>query len=420
MATLEVSSQSKFDKETKDDPGDVQIALASTITLPTSSKQDLDPVQEYYPEGGFGWVVLVGSFVITYCFLYVTASTTLNQYFYKRRALVAGIASSGSSIGGATLTPLIAHMCSRMGYMSTIRIMGGVLIVCVSLATGCIRPLYSFSSQAGLSTPPVVAHQLNTQQQKSVQQGDQQLEQGQQPEQSRRSPRNEIQELSPKTSDIEMAITAATTPSKTNATAKIHLDFTVFQSFNYTLLVIAAILFALAYYAPIVLVPTYATSIGLSSGQAASLISVSTGTTVILRPVMGLVADHYGVMNTMILSAFVAGLSCIALWMMAHTFTVLAVFMAVFGGFQGVLSLLFTVASSKTVTVDRMPSAMSFVIFATSVGYILGSPLTSMIVNAENGGNRGAAIFVGVIDFVCFLILVVTRWRTSHQLLIAV
>jgi len=201
---------------------------------------------------------------------------------------------------------------------------------------------------------------------------------------------------------------------------KIHLDFSVFQSLNYTLLVVAAMLFALAYYAPIVLVPTYATSIGLTGGQAASLISVSTGTTVVLRPIMGLVADRVGALNTMILSAFVAGVSCLALWMMAHSFAVLAAFMALFGGFQGVLSLLFTVAASKTVTVDRMPSAMSFVIFSTSLGYILGSPLTSVIVDHENGGNRGAAIFVGTIDFLCLALLVVIRFRTNRGVFVAV
>ncbi|GJJ78383.1 hypothetical protein EMPS_10742 [Entomortierella parvispora] len=499
MATSEPSDKSSF----TDQQQLTQDTHATQISMPSSSKpqqEDYNPSQEYYPEGGFGWFVLGGTFVITYwmlgmnavwgilqeyflanqtfpdtdsqqltwigsigcasvyvaapmvvllnsilgtklvlsfglilgsigfiggsfatqawhlyfslaipfglgtCFLYITSCAALNQYFFKKRAFTCGIASAGSSIGGATLTPLMGYMLDRYGYRSTIRIIGGILIACVAIAIGCIRPLFSFSAPAplrkfDLEQPPQPQPQPQPQSQQPRQQQQQQ-------------DADEIRIATP-------PLPLSPSPAKREA-PRIHLGFSVFQSVNYTLLVIAAMLFALAYYAPIVLVPTYATSIGLTSGQAASLISVSTGTTVILRPIMGLVADRVGALNTMILSALVAGTSCLVLWMMAHSFAVLAAFMALFGGFQGVLSLLFMVAASKTVTLDRMPSAMSFVIFSTSLGYILGSPLTSVIVNHENGGNRGAAIFVGTIDFLCLALLVAIRFRTNREVFVAV
>jgi len=166
---------------------------------------------------------------------------------------------------------------------------------------------------------------------------------------------------------------------------------------------------------PILLIPSYATSIGLSTSQSALLVSISSVTTIASRVALGNVADRWGVLNTMLMCTLVAGVSSLALWMPAHSFATLAAFMGIFRGFQGTLFLLFPVAASKAVTLDRMPSAASFIIFANSLGFILGAPLTSLIVASEHGGNGGAAIFAGPIDFACFAIVAIIRLRKSRK-----
>ncbi|KAK3846496.1 MAG: major facilitator superfamily domain-containing protein [Linnemannia gamsii] len=196
------------------------------------------------------------------------------------------------------------------------------------------------------------------------------------------------------------------------------LDFTLFRNTRYTLIFISTNLFTLVYLAPILLTPTYATSIvNLTPAQGALMITIVSSVGIVSRIVIGLLADRYGTLNATILCLLLSGLSSLLIWLHAsHSFAVLATFMFFYGCFGGATIMLLPVAASKAVAVYQVPSALGFVFFAHTVGYLLGTPLVQFIVVESKGSFRGAIMFVGVVNLVCAGIVLVARLRVSRSL----
>ncbi|KAF2863018.1 MFS general substrate transporter [Piedraia hortae CBS 480.64] len=72
--------------------------------------------------------------------LFITATSILPSYFAKKRALVMGIAASGSSLGGIVY-PLAFHgLEGRIGFGWTVRLIGLIAMVTLSIPCLVIRP----------------------------------------------------------------------------------------------------------------------------------------------------------------------------------------------------------------------------------------------------------------------------------------
>lgn len=205
-----------------------------------------------------------------------------------------------------------------------------------------------------------------------------------------------------------------------SSTAKIALDISVFKEVEYVLLLISSFFFALTYLVPSIMLPSYSVSIDLTALQGASLISASSGASVFTRIAFGYVADRIGILNTILACQFMTTLSCFALWLPAKGFTVLLIFMIVYGGCAGALFVLLPVAASKSVDLSRMASALSFVFFVYTAGGVVGPPVAECIVEANGGYFRGVIVFLGMMNVVIFVIVAVIRMRAETKFFIAV
>ncbi|KAF8929347.1 hypothetical protein BGZ47_001095 [Haplosporangium gracile] len=196
------------------------------------------------------------------------------------------------------------------------------------------------------------------------------------------------------------------------------LDFSPFKNLGYTLIFISTNLFTLVYLVPILLTPTYATSIvGLPPSKGALLITIVSSVGIVSRIVIGHLADRYGTLNATILCLLLSGLSSLLIWLHAsHSFAVLATFMFFYGCFGGATIMLLPVAASKAVSGPQVPSALGFVFFAHTVGYLLGTPLVQFIIVESRGGFEGAIVFVGVVNLVCASVVLVARVHISRAL----
>jgi MFS family permease len=195
----------------------------------------------------------------------------------------------------------------------------------------------------------------------------------------------------------------------------------LFKNLHYTLIFISTNLFALVYLVPILLTPTYATAIvGLPPSKGALMITIVSSVGIVSRIVIGLLADRYGTLNATILCLLLSGLSSLLIWLHAsHSFAVLATFMFFYGCFGGATIMLLPVAASKAVPVGQVPSALGFVFFAHTVGYLLGTPLVQFIVEESRGGFEGAIVFVGVVNLLCAGVMLIARVHVSRTFLAA-
>ncbi|KAF9957294.1 hypothetical protein BGZ70_009550 [Mortierella alpina] len=364
------------------------------------------------------------------CFIYFTSITVLAQYFNRRRGVVVGIAISGSGIGASVMAPVLRYLLSQLDFRWTMRILGGCMFVCLSLAACLVRPFDQTPSALTIRTQPDLGVvdltpsptsttqrvdppcHTNTDTNSSSLRTTRSRTTGPQDEYSRPLSGNEPVASSSSASTVP-------TPSPTDDTAS-SLDFALFRSISYTLIFLGTNLFALVYLVPLLLAPSYATSIGLTAAQGATMISISSAVGIVSRIIIGYISDRYGVLNTTVVCCFISGLACLLLWLQAQTYALLATFMVFYGCFAGSSIMLFPVAATRAVPASRVSSALGFVFFAHTIGYLLGTPLAQFIIQVQHGGYAGAIVFVGIANLICGVIVLIARIAADPRLWIAI
>lgn len=85
-------------------------------------------------------------------------------------------------------------------------------------------------------------------------------------------------------------------------------------------------------------VATYSTSgLGFSQAQGSSLQAILATGQMVGRPLVGLLMDRFGRINMAAIITFMAGLSCLVIWIFSRTYGLLAFFAIVQGVIFGVL-----------------------------------------------------------------------------------
>ncbi|GJJ75071.1 hypothetical protein EMPS_07429 [Entomortierella parvispora] len=345
--------------------------------------------------------------------LYFSAITVLAQYFHKRRGVVVGIAISGSGIGATVMAPLLRWMLVQIGFRWSMRIMGGTMFVCLGIASCFVRPYHR----------PTVLHFPNPTLVPSP------------------SYQSFVIDLASAAPELSLNADATTTLQDPSPPA---LDFRLFKSMSFSLVFLATNLFALVYLVPLLLAPSFATSIGLSAAEGATMISIASAVGIAARIIIGHLADRYGVLNATFVCCTITGLACLTLWLNAASFVTMAAFMVLYGCFAGSSIMLFPVAATKAVN-DPPPtasnssstggqsrnvahssyraggdndvsSALGFIFFAHTIGYLFGTPLAQFLIENQGGRYAGAIVFVGVSNFVCAFIVFLARVKGSKKI----
>lgn len=346
------------------------------------------------------------------CLQYFTAMNTLAGYFNKKRGLAVGVAVAGAGIGASALAPLMRWVASEIGFRWTFRIVGGCILLFTGIATCVIRP-----NIPRLATP-------------SANNEDTDIEISMGKHEATVVGETSLGSIAGRRSSGDIthasAPAAITSPKSSDAQQRAlgngnhgSLDFTILCIPGYALVFGSSILCAFAYMAPILMTPSYATSIGLSAADGATMLTITSSVNFVFRVLMGYMSDRYGVLNIAILCGTAAGFSCLFIWTQAKTFTTLAIFMVFYGAFAGPSIMLLPVAATREVDPNRISSALGFSFFAHAIGYILGAPMTQRVVEAQNGSYSGAIIVLGVLDILGAALLLVARVNADRRLWVA-
>ncbi|KAF9284935.1 hypothetical protein BGZ68_004286 [Mortierella alpina] len=352
------------------------------------------------------------------CLVYFTSITVLAQYFNRRRGVVVGIAISGSGVGASVMAPVLRYLLSQLDFRWTMRILGGCMFVCLSLAACLVRPFSQRPSSLTIRTQPdlgvvdltpsptTVTQRVDHPCNNSTDTNNSSLRTIRSRTGSEAEHRNSQSRHDP---------TAHSQPATTCS-----LHFVLFRNVSYSLIFVGTNLFALVYLVPLLLAPSYATSIGLTAAQGATMISISSAVGIVSRIIIGHISDRYGVLNSTVVCCFLSGLACLLLWLQARSYALLATFMVFYGCFAGSSIMLFPVAATRAVPANRVSSALGFVFFAHTVGYLLGTPLAQFIIQVQHGGYTGAIVFVGIANLICGVIVLIARIAADPRLWVAI
>ncbi|KAG0227397.1 hypothetical protein BGW41_003833 [Actinomortierella wolfii] len=151
-------------------------------------------------------------------------------------------------------------------------------------------------------------------------------------------------------------------------------DFGVFKLKGFLPLIGCAFTVTFGYLIPIFLIPTYATrEIGMTPTAAANLVSIKNEAMVIT-------------------------------------------FMIFYGLFGGGFISVFPVATAQVVSVERLPPALGMLYFGNIFGNLLGTPIATAIINAMDGRYTGAMIFSAATPLVASLFALYLRFSTEKRI----
>ncbi|KAF9957161.1 hypothetical protein BGZ65_002223 [Modicella reniformis] len=342
-----------------------------------------------YPEGGFGWLVVLASFVVNFWafgpnitavvalgiviaslgFIVASFSTQLwqlyltqglmygfgggivffssisvtAQYFEKLRGLANGIAVAGSGIGGLVLAPLTRLLIAQVGIQWCQRIVGFCILGFMAAIFPFIRP----------RVKPVKGGPI--------------------------------------------------------------FDWSLFKIPGFLWLLLTAFVVTFGYMVPIFLVPTYCREkLKEPATTGANLISLYSGINAVSRIGLGVAADKLGRTNTLFTCCFLAGVSCIAIWSVASNIQILTSFMVFYGLFGGGI---FPVVVAQVVGVERLSAALGILYFGNVVGNLLGAPIATAIMQAQGGEYLGAIMFAGFTPVLAATFVLFVRFRINKKVL---
>ncbi|KAJ3160492.1 hypothetical protein HDU88_007952 [Geranomyces variabilis] len=143
--------------------------------------------------------------------------------------------------------------------------------------------------------------------------------------------------------------------------------------------------------------PGNAESLGFTSASGAALISVVNGSSAVGRIVLGLLADHAGQLNVLILSQLVPGLSQVDFWPFATTLPALYGFASVYGIFAGAFFSVFPIVTGQLFGVERIASVAGLLFSGYALGDIAGTPIAGALVREQEEGGKDytPAMFYG-------------------------
>ncbi|KAL4916461.1 major facilitator superfamily domain-containing protein [Aspergillus aurantiobrunneus] len=188
----------------------------------------------------------------------------------------------------------------------------------------------------------------------------------------------------------------------------------------------AAIIFAdIGATIPLTYLTSYARAKGMSVGQSYTLMSILNACSIVGRLMPGYAADRYGRFNTMIVTAAVAAILTLALWLKSGSnHGAIISYAALFGFWSGsAISLAPVCVAQISKTEDfgkRYGTTYTFV----AVGVLVALPLAGQILEGQSRGLEqvygGLVVFCGVIYVASAVFFVLARgvstgWRVGRR-----
>ncbi|KAF9436185.1 hypothetical protein BGZ76_004601 [Entomortierella beljakovae] len=356
-----------------------------------------------FPDGGFGWLIVFGAFMIQFCCWGFNFSWGVYQEYYIASETFQGSTLDNISwcggIGAASVfltTPFQSSLVSRIGLRKFIAI-GIIISGSGMIAASFVKTIWQLYLTQGLMFGLGAGMALFTSVAIPVQWFD-------------------------KRRGLASGITVAGSGIGGAALAPLNRYLITHVGYKWALRVmgIGAItigtLMTFGYLTPIFLLPKYVVDSGLDPSTGATLVSIFSGVNALARIVLGHVADIYGPMNVMILGIIVCGLSCYIFWMTAHAIPMMVVFVVFYGINAGSFVSLFPVVAAKVIGVETLATAVGLLFSGNFFGNLLGTPLASAIISASGGSYTWAIVFAGTTPLLSAILLMNIRFRDDKRI----
>ncbi|ORX98003.1 MFS general substrate transporter [Basidiobolus meristosporus CBS 931.73] len=395
------------------------------------------------PDGGFGWFVLLGSFLIHFSALGTQYTYGIYQEYYFTILFQGQVKASTLSLIGTLSTSIMSvlgiftgKLTDRYGYrtiefIGSVFVTGGLVaasfsrevwqlyltqgVLCGVGTSFCFYPAVSipaqwFSKRRGLATGIAVAGTgigglvLSPLTRKLIDSAG-----------IRWTLR--IMGIG---AFVVLLVGCALLRTRVTPGARGELNkSTLFKDLNFQLMFASGTILGLGYMVPLFYIPSYAVDQGLSTSQGALLVGIVNATSAAGRIVLGSVADKVGRVNMLFVCIAISSLDILLFWNFARQFAAIAGFVILYGFFAGGYISLIPVVTADLFGVQGIATTTGLVYASSGIGYLIGIPVAGVILDST-GPRRaytGVIIFAGATMFVgALLLLTMGMYRRRRAL----
>jgi MFS family permease len=202
-------------------------------------------------------------------------------------------------------------------------------------------------------------------------------------------------------------------------TKRAMFDINALHSLQFMLFSIAGFILFAGLYVPIFYIIVYAKKhAGVNDDMSFYLLAILNGSSFFGRVVPGVVADHIGALESMIICTIATAIFGYT-WIAIRSLPALVVYAIIYGFFSGAaVSLPSAVIAALVPEMQLVGTWMgiSFCFFAA--GILIGSPIAGTIIDVDANKFTGGLIFTGSLNTAAAAILILTWWvktRTSRK-----
>ncbi|KAF1800813.1 major facilitator superfamily domain-containing protein [Mucor lusitanicus] len=193
------------------------------------------------------------------------------------------------------------------------------------------------------------------------------------------------------------------------------VNFSVLKDTNFVIFCIASNVGLFGYFVPYFFLPSYASYLGLDESKGSALVAVSSACNFVGRVITGILADRIGKVNTNLIFTLITALSCLLIWTFASNYGTLMAFSTVFGLTSGSYFALISPITAYLLGMDRFPSGLSLLL-VTNVIPVFGSNIASAIeAGVSSEPFFSYKMFSGVAYLVATITLVVLKLRLNRN-----
>ncbi|RKP05777.1 major facilitator superfamily domain-containing protein, partial [Thamnocephalis sphaerospora] len=200
------------------------------------------------------------------------------------------------------------------------------------------------------------------------------------------------------------------------------IDISVLKRKDFASLAMMAVLATFGYMAPFYFLPSYASFIGLTASDGALFVGLSTGVNAIGRIVLGYLADMFGRVNTLFTCVLFSGLTVLLMWTFSASYAVLLLFVLLYGFSAGGFISLYPVVTAELVGLDELPNAIGVLYAGCTLGNLFGPPIAGALLDATlpNISYLPVQLFCGITTVVGSLFVLWLRTMRTRKWLVRV
>ncbi|KAI9247981.1 major facilitator superfamily domain-containing protein [Phascolomyces articulosus] len=186
------------------------------------------------------------------------------------------------------------------------------------------------------------------------------------------------------------------TIQQTGGSAKGFISWYLFKNPKFTILFMHGLITTFGYMTPFFLLPSHAQDLKLDPWVGTNLSAIMSAVNAGARICTGYMGDKLGRFNSLFICTLLAGVCCLAIWINATNEATIWVFSVLYGFFGGGYVALFPTVQPQVVGLENIAPAVGLLYFTNLFGYMFGTPIASAIINKFDPPDyRYAAVWAG-------------------------